>query len=60
MYADKLGKIKLISKNAFEILLNELGIFIRKFSVSPQLLRTFLYGGNVYKTKMRHINAHWF
>jgi hypothetical protein len=38
MYADKLGKIKLISKNAFEVLLNELGIFLRKFGVSPQLL----------------------
>jgi hypothetical protein len=60
MYVDKLGKIRVTSRNAFEVPLNELVIFLRKFRVSSQPLGTFLYGGNVYKTKMRQINAHWF
>jgi len=53
-------EIRLTSKDAFEVPLNELGIFLRKFSVSPQLFGTTLYGGNVYKTKTRQISAHWF
>jgi len=51
MNADKLGKIRLISKNAFEVPLNELSILLRKFSVSPQPFGTIFI--EVMFTKQR-------
>ena len=60
MYTDKPGKIRVATENAFGVPLHEFRIFLRKFSVSQQPLGIFIYGGSVYKAKIRQINAHRF